>query len=97
MSEIASFIPSIIHKKEIKELCRPLNLIGDIGHFVVYIIFNDGHQFVLSSTPENFLSHYWVNKFNLLDHSAKIESFGNSNYYFAVAISVDRPAAPSFV
>ena len=74
-------IPSIIYKNDITELCNPLNKIGNIRYFVLYIIFSDGKQFVLSSTPEKFLSLYWDEKLNKYDHSANLQSFKNSDYY----------------
>jgi DNA-binding CsgD family transcriptional regulator len=76
-----SFIPSIAYKLDIKSLCEPLNAIGHISYFVMYIIFNDGTHFILSNTPEDFLSVYWVDKYHWHDHSAKILSFGDKDYY----------------
>lgn len=74
-------IPSIIYKNDIMTLCNQLNTIGNIRYFVLYIIFNDGKQFVLSSTPEKFLSFYWHERFNKYDYSANLESFNNSDHY----------------
>lgn len=74
-------IPSITHKADIKALCSQLNHIGNIRYFVLYMIFNDGKQFVLSSTPEKFLTLYWHEKFYNYDHSAKLESFNNEDHY----------------
>jgi DNA-binding CsgD family transcriptional regulator len=75
------FIPSIAYKAGIESACIPLNNIGKIRYFVLYIIFNDGTQFVLSSTPEKFLSLYWYEQFNNYDFSAKIQSFNGLDYY----------------
>lgn len=74
-------IPSIAHKSIIDDLCSPLHLIGDIKYLVIYIIFNDGKKFVLSSTPENFLSMYWGEEFFTHDYSDKLELFTEDNYY----------------
>lgn len=82
MNTIEPFIASIAYKSDIESLCRPLKFIGDIRYFVSYIIFNDGSQFVLSSTPANFLSNYWCDKLNSYDYSAKIQTFGNADHYF---------------
>lgn len=74
-------IPSIVHKLEIEELCKPLTYISNIKDFVLYIIFNDGQKFVLSSTPNDFLTMYWHETLNMLDHSSEHELFINDNYY----------------
>ena len=74
-------IPSLVYKNDIATLCNPLNKIGNIRYFVLYIIFNDGKQFVLSSTPEEFLSLYWHEKFNQYDYSANLHSFNNIDHY----------------
>jgi DNA-binding CsgD family transcriptional regulator len=81
MDRSVPFIPSLAYKSEIKTLCEPLKTIGHIRYFVMYIIFNDRTQFILSSTPKDFLSLYWVDKYYHHDHSAKMQSFGNLDYY----------------
>src|SRR4029077_6211951 len=61
--------------------CKPLKLIGNIRYYVLYIIFNDGQKFVLSSTPEKFLSLYWHEKFFKYDYSSEYDLFSKENYY----------------
>lgn len=81
MKQGVPYIPSLTYKSEIKVLCEPLSRIGRIRYFVMYIIFNDGTKYVLSSTPENFLSLYWLEKYYLYDHSAKIQTFDKHDHY----------------
>jgi DNA-binding CsgD family transcriptional regulator len=74
-------IPSIVYKPTIENLCGTLKSIGDIRYYVLYIIFNDGQKFVLSSTPEKFLSLYWYEKYFIYDHSTDLNLFSKSSYY----------------
>lgn len=81
MHKTTPIIPSIIHKPSIELLCKPLEAIGDIKYFVLYIIFNDGQKFVLSSTPPDFLSMYWNDNLKSLDYSARHDLFIRDQYY----------------
>jgi hypothetical protein len=74
-------VPSIVYKQTIDQLCRPLGSIGGIQYFVLYIIFNNGKKFVISSTPEKFLSMYWYEKLIEHDRSSDNKLFEKKNFY----------------
>lgn len=81
MDKSSPRIPSIIYKPTIESLCDPLRSIGNIRYYVLYIVFNDGQKFVLSSTPEKFLSLYWYENFLKYDYSTELDLFSKDNYY----------------
>lgn len=68
-------IPSHIYKKEITKLCLPLKHIGNVTGFVSYVIFNDGHSFVLSNLDTAFLEMYWHEGLNKQDRSTDLSYF----------------------
>src|SRR4029079_12782449 len=74
-------ITSIVHQSRIELLCRPLEELEDIRYFVLYIIFNNGQKFVLSSTPKDFLIMYWHEKLEILDYSTQYDLFFDNSYY----------------
>jgi DNA-binding CsgD family transcriptional regulator len=81
MEKINPLIPSIVHKTDIENICVPLASIGKIKFFVLYVIFNDGQKFVLSSTPEDFLSMYWHEKLYTHDYSTDFDLFSENSFY----------------
>jgi len=76
-----TLIPSLVYKPVIEQICAPLCAISEIRYFVLYVIFNDGQKFVLSSTPSDFLSLYWHEKFFKYDHSTELSLFSKEGYY----------------
>jgi DNA-binding CsgD family transcriptional regulator len=84
MDEKIPFIPSIVYKTDIESICHPLKSINNIKYFVLYIIFNNGQQFVLSSTPEKFLTLYWNEKFFKHDRSTTFDLFADDDYYLCI-------------